>query len=460
MTLIKSVSGIRGTIGGVFRENLTPFDIVTYTACFARLLQNQYPNQNIKILIGRDARISGSMVSSLVSSTLVAMGIDVLDAGLSTTPTIEMGVVLHQCQAGIILTASHNPKQWNALKLLNNQGEFISAALGQELLQIAEKYHEISFATVENLGSISQVNDVLTHHIEEILKISLIQKDAISHKSPKILVDVINSTGALSIPPLLDALGITHYDLLYGEVNGDFQHNPEPLDEHLTEIKSKMISGGYDIGIVVDPDVDRLCFVCEDGTLFGEEYTLVAISDYVLSHHKSPVVSNLSSSFALKDIAEKYDVAFHQSAVGEVHVVSKMKDVQALIGGEGNGGVIFPELHYGRDALVGIALFLSYYSLKNESMSKLKAQLPQYYMVKSKMELNLGLDIDVKLQEIQSFFASQADIITIDGVKIAFDDRWVHLRKSNTEPIIRIYSEAKTLELAEELVEKVIKLMA
>lgn len=449
MSLIKSISGIRGTIGGAYNDNLTAIDIVECTAAYAQYILNHGVNK--KIVIGRDGRISGAMVSNLVINTLVSMGCDVVDLGLSTTPTVEMAVVFESAAAGIVVTASHNPKHWNALKFLNEKGEFISAETGNTLLQYIEDSN-IEFAQVDDLGKISEKN-YFAEHIQAILDLELVNASLVKTKNFHVVVDCINSTGALSIPPLLDQLGVS-YDLLHAEVTGDFAHNPEPKEEHLQDLAAAIKKSNADLGIAVDPDVDRLAFMNSDGTMFGEEYTLVAIADYVLQHKKGPTVSNLSSTMALRDVSEKHGVDYAAAAVGEVNVVSKMKATNAVIGGEGNGGVIVPELHYGRDALVGIALMLSYMAESNKSILEIRAELPHYEMVKDKINLSADTNVDSILSDIQAAFKSH-EVNTIDGVKIIFDKEWVHLRKSNTEPIIRIYAESSSKEKAEKLVDMI-----
>lgn len=452
MTLITSISGIRGTIGGRPGEALTPIDTVKFTAAFATLLSQTSSNR--KIVIGRDARISGRMISGLVSHTLNAKGFDVVDLGLSTTPTVEMAVVSEQAAGGIIVTASHNPAQWNALKLLNDKGEFISAALGQQLLDIA-KNSSFQFEDVTKLGQYRMDDTYLHKHVASILNLPLVNKAAIQGAGFSVIVDAVHSTGGLAVPLLLEALGVRHVHVLYGDPTGHFPHNPEPLPEHLSHISGEMSRSKFDLGIVVDPDVDRLALLCEDGSMFGEEYTLVAVADYVLKHTPGATVSNLSSTRALRDVTESYGCTYYASAVGEVHVVERMKSVEAVIGGEGNGGIIFPELHYGRDALVGIALFLSHLAVSGVSVSKLRAKYPNYYMSKQKIELTSGLDTSAILESIKQHY-SQQPVHTEDGVKLEFDTSWVHLRRSNTEPIIRIYAEADTPVRAEMLANKII----
>ncbi len=452
MALIKSISGIRGTIGGSPGEGLTPIDVVKYAAAYGSWIKTTTGNK--KIVIGRDARLSGAMVSSLVSSTLQGLGLDVVDLGLSTTPTVEMAVVMEGAAGGVILTASHNPIQWNALKLLNSQGEFLSEDAGKEILDIAET-GDFTFAEVKKLGSYHTDDSYLQKHIDAILKLPLVRKDLIADRNFRIAIDAVNSTGGIAIPMLLKALGVKQISEFYCDPNGHFPHNPEPLPENLGFISSEVANGSYDLGIVVDPDVDRLCFINEDGSMFGEEYTLVAVADYVLKNSPGNTVSNLSSTRALKDITDKYGHEYNAAAVGEVHVVRKMKETGAVIGGEGNGGVIFPELHYGRDALVGIALFLSHLAEFGKSASMLRAKYPSYYISKNKIELTPSIHVDTVLSEIQKKYAKQP-MSTIDGVKIEFGKEWVHLRESNTEPIIRIYAESDTSSTSEHLANKII----
>ncbi|GIZ14801.1 phosphoglucosamine mutase [Capnocytophaga catalasegens] len=452
MTLIKSISGIRGTIGGQIDDNLTPIDAVKFASAYGTWLKNSLNKNKIKVVVGRDARISGEMIHNLVQYTLVGLGIDVINIGLSTTPTVEIAVPLEQADGGIILTASHNPKQWNALKLLNNKGEFLSAQDGSEILQIAEQ-NMYEFASVDNLGQVQDNDAYMDIHVDEVLKLPLVNIQGIREKKFRVVVDAVNSSGGIAIPKLLEELGVEVIKL-YCTPNGHFPHNPEPLKEHLGDICQKVIQEKADFGIVVDPDVDRLAFICEDGEMFGEEYTLVACADYVLSKTKGNVVSNLSSSRALRDIAHKYGVEYFASAVGEVNVVQEMKRVNAIIGGEGNGGIIYPELHYGRDALVGVALFLSLLVEKNISVRKLRESYPAYFMSKNKIELTPTVDVDLILQKMAKQYA-QEKISTIDGVKIDFADSWVHLRKSNTEPIIRIYTEAPSQDQADNLAQRI-----
>jgi phosphomannomutase len=440
MALMKSISGIRGTIGGKPGDTLSPIDVVKYTAAYGALLL-QKNSESKKVVIGRDGRISGEMIRHLVVNTLVAMGLDVVDLGLSTTPTVEMAVVWEKAAGGIILTASHNPKEWNALKLLNEAGEFISAEDGQTVLQLADT-GDIHFANVNKLGTVTANDTYAAKHIEAILKLPMVDKKAIAKRDFKIVVDGINSTGATYVPLLLEALGVTAVTVINAEVNGQFAHNPEPLPAHLSELSSEVVKQQADLGIAVDPDVDRLCFVCEDGAMFGEEYTLVAVADYVLSKKKGNTVSNLSSTRALKEITQlKHGGAYHASAVGEVNVVKKMKEVKAVIGGEGNGGIIVPDLHYGRDALVGIALFLSQLAVTRSTATSLRKTYPDYIISKNKIELDNGVDIKAIFEKIQKKYKNQP-VNTEDGLKIEFDGDWVHLRPSNTEPIIRIYSES------------------
>ena len=463
MALIKSISGIRGTIGGIPAKNLTPIDVVKFTSAFVTLLKEKKEKQPLEspfsILIGRDARVSGEIINGLVCTTLQSMGVNVIDVGLSTTPTVEMAVIKHQADGGIIITASHNPMQWNALKLLNEKGEFISAEEGKKLLEIAEK-EEFNYAHVEYLGSYTKYEHAIKDHVDEILKLDLVDVKAIQAADFSIIFDAVNSTGGIAIPVLLNELGVKNYKMLSGEPTGIFPHNPEPLPEHLQEISSVMRDAAcdkskiFDAGFVVDPDVDRLAIVMENGEMFGEEYTLVAVADYVLQHKKGNTVSNLSSSRALRDVSEKHGVIYSAAAVGEVNVVEKMKETHAIIGGEGNGGVIFPELHYGRDALAGIALFLSFMAKTKLKCSEIKALYPNYVIIKNKIELEKGTDIQNILQKTAQKFAS-CNPNTIDGVKIDFENGWVHVRPSNTEPIIRIYAEAKTEKEAEKLINDV-----
>ncbi len=459
MALIKSISGIRGTIGGQPGEGLSPLDVVTFAAAYGTWLRNTKTSSNT-IVIGRDARISGAMVSSLVANTLIGLGWNVLDIGLSTTPTVELAVPWTQAAGGIIITASHNPAEWNALKLLNDKGEFISDADGKAMLKLAEN-NDFHFVDVWSLGKYTQDDSFLNRHIQHVLELPWVNKSVIEQSNFRILVDAVNSTGGTVVPALLKALGVKSVDVIFGEANGHFAHNPEPLPENLTEMISQMKSGKYDLGIVVDPDVDRLCFINEDGTPFGEEYTLVAVADYVLSKQKGNTVSNLSSTRALRDVTNQHGGEYFAAAVGEVNVVNQMKAQGAIIGGEGNGGVIFPESHYGRDALVGIGLFLTHLANKGMKISELRASYPNYVMSKNKIELSPALDVDLILKTIAEHY-QQFPVNTLDGVKIDFPNGWLHLRKSNTEPIIRIYAEApsesEANELAQEIIEQIKKI--
>lgn len=452
MALIKSISGIRGTIGGRSGESLTPIDIVKFTSAFGFWAKQE--SGLSKIVIGRDARPSGEMISQLVSATLQGLGIDVVDLGLSTTPTVEMAVPMENAGGGIILTASHNPSQWNALKLLNEKGEFISANDGAEVLKLSES-SDITFAENKKIGTYSKDDSYIDKHIEQILKLPLVDTEAIKARNFKIAIDCVNSSGGIAVPKLLYALNVENVTEFYCEPNGQFPHNPEPLPENLNHISSEINAGNFDLGIVVDPDVDRLALLMEDGSPFGEEYTLVTVADYVLQNQKGNTVSNLSSTRALKDVTTQAGGHYEASAVGEVNVVEKMKAINAVIGGEGNGGIIYPELHYGRDALVGIALFLTYLSKYGKSISHLRAKYPSYYISKNKIELTPDVNVDRILEEIKIRYKNQP-INSIDGVKIEFDQEWVHLRKSNTEPIIRIYSESDSNATAEHLANKII----
>ena len=453
MTLIKSISGIRGTIGDVQGENLTPIDVVKYAAAYGAWVKLVRNKENHRVVIGRDARISGEMIQQLVMNTLVGMGIHIIDLGLSTTPTVEMAVTMEHADGGIILTASHNPKQWNALKLLNHNGEFLNAEEGKKILSLAED-ESIRFSKVDKLGRITKNEAYIDLHIEEILNLPLVKVEAIKKAKFKVVVDGVNSTGGIAVPLLLEALNV-HPVKLYCDPTGQFPHNPEPLKEHLGDLMKKVIDERADFGIVVDPDVDRLAFVDEKGNMFGEEYTLVSIADYVLKHTPGNTVSNLSSTRALEDITKKHKGNYNASAVGEVNVVAMMKETNAVIGGEGNGGVIYPELHYGRDSLVGIALFLSLLADNYDSVSELRKQYPSYFMSKNKITLTPELDVDSILNELQKKYQEER-ITTIDGVKIDFEDSWVHFRKSNTEPIIRIYTEAETQNAADLLAKRFI----
>jgi phosphomannomutase len=454
MTLIKSISGIRGTIGGDVGEGLSPLDIVKFVGAFGHWINKQQGGQATQMIIGRDARISGPMVSGLAVSTLQGLGIDVIDLGLSTTPTVEMAVIHEKAAGGIILTASHNPKEWNALKLLNSKGEFISGAEGQEVLAIAES-ESFSFAGVDDLGSLTTDDTWIDKHIEKVIELPNVDVVSITGRKFKVVIDCVNSTGGISLPPLLRALGVEEVVELYCEPSGEFPHNPEPLPEHLTELSAKVKESGAHLGFSVDPDVDRLAIVSENGAMFGEEYTLVAIADYILGENSGATVSNLSSSRALRDVTEKHGQKHFASAVGEVNVVAMMKAEKAVIGGEGNGGIIVPDLHYGRDALVGIALFLSHLAKSGKTCSELRATYPEYHMSKNKIELTPNIDVDSVLELMASKNSSE-NVSTVDGVKIDYEDGWVHLRKSNTEPIIRVYSESTSAEKAQSLAEKII----
>ena len=448
MSLIKSISGIRGTIGGYVNDNLTPIDTVKFAAAYGMWLKNQTEKEKLTVILGRDARISGKMVSSLVGNTLVGLGINVIDIGLSTTPTVEVAVQLDEADGGIIITASHNPKQWNALKLLNNKGEFLNAADGLKVLQIAENDSYL-FSEVDDLGKFRKKQNYINKHIKEVLNLKLVNIEAIKKAKFKVVVDAVNSTGGIAIPALLEKLGVECVEL-YCEPNGEFPHNPEPLKEHLTDISKLVVQEKADLGIVVDPDVDRLALVCEDGSMFGEEYTLVACADYVLGKTKGDTVSNLSSSRALRDVTEKHGGNYQASAVGEVNVVDLMKKNNAVIGGEGNGGIIYPESHYGRDSLVGIALFLSHLAQSKISCKELRETYPNYYMSKNKIQLTPQINVDEVLNKMASKFKNE-EVIIIDGVKINFETEWAHLRKSNTEPIIRIYTESTSQKDADDL---------
>ena len=456
MTLIKSISGIRGTIGGKVGDNLTPVDAVKFAAAYGSFLKVRnagLKTNNLKVVIGRDARISGSMIQNLVMNTLLGLGIDVIDLGLSTTPTVEIAVPMEKADGGIILTASHNPKQWNALKLLNEKGEFLSGKEGELILQIADS-EAFNFSDVDNLGEITINDSYMDIHIDEVLDLPLVDADLVRTKKYKVVVDAVNSTGGIVIPNLLEQMGVEVVKL-YCEPNGHFPHNPEPLKEHLGDICKLVVEEKADFGIVVDPDVDRLAFISNDGEMFGEEYTLVAIADYVLSKTPGNTVSNMSSSRALRDITNKHNGSYQASAVGEVNVVELMKKTNAIIGGEGNGGIIYPESHYGRDSLVGVALFLTYLANQEKTVAELRASYPQYYMSKNKIELTPQIDVDAILVAMTEKYKSE-DITTIDGVKIDFAAEWVHLRKSNTEPIIRIYTEAPTQAEADTLAHRII----
>jgi phosphomannomutase len=458
MTLIKSISGIRGTIGGKVGDNLTPVDAVKFASAYGTFLKTEsqkskIENRKLKVVIGRDARISGPMIHNLVMNTLLGLGIDVIDLGLSTTPTVEIAVPLEKADGGIILTASHNPKQWNALKLLNNKGEFLSGADGEKILEIAES-ESFDFSEVDFLGEVTVNDAYMDIHIDEVLELPLVDAEAVARRKFKVVVDAVNSSGGIIIPKLLEQMGVEVVKL-YCEPNGHFPHNPEPLKEHLGDICKLVVEEKADFGIVVDPDVDRLAFISNDGEMFGEEYTLVACADYVLSKTPGNTVSNMSSSRALRDITEKHKGSYQASAVGEVNVVTLMKATNAIIGGEGNGGIIYPELHYGRDSLVGVALFLTYLANQNLTVAQLRASYPQYYMSKNKIELTPQIDVDAILNAMTVKYKLE-NISTVDGVKIDFPTQWVHLRKSNTEPIIRIYTEAPTQSEADILALRII----
>ena len=459
MTLIKSISGIRGTIGGHTGDTLNPLDIVKFTTAYATFIRRSGHSKSNTIVVGRDARISGDMVRNVVCGTLMGVGYDVLDIGLATTPTTELAVRMSGAAGGIIITASHNPRQWNALKLLNNEGEFLTKADGNEVLAIAEK-EDFEYAEVDQLGHYTQDNSFNQRHIQSVLDLKLVDLDAIRNAHFKVIADTINSVGGIILPELFKALGV-EYTMLNGEPNGQFAHNPEPLEKNLGGIMGRVAEGGYDLGIVVDPDVDRLAFIQEDGKMYGEEYTLVTVADYVLDHTPGCTVSNLSSTRALRDVTEKHGCKYYAAAVGEVNVTTKMKEVGAVIGGEGNGGVIYPESHYGRDALVGIALFLSSLAQKGLKASELRKTFPAYQMAKNRIDLTPDTDVDAILVKVKDMYGSQKDVkvTDIDGVKLDFPDSWVHLRKSNTEPIIRVYSEAATAEEADALGKKLLQVV-
>lgn len=452
MSLIKSISGIRGTIGGRTGDTLNPLDIVKFTTAYATFIRRSGHSTSNTIVVGRDARISGEMVKNIVCGTLMGCGYDVINIGLATTPTTELAVTMAGAAGGIIITASHNPRHWNALKLLNEKGEFLTAADGAEVLAIAEK-EDFEYADVDGLGKYSEDNSFDLRHIDSVMDLKLVDTEAIKNAHFKVAVDTINSVGGVILPKLFDRLGV-EYTILYGEPTGDFAHNPEPLEKNLTDIMNLVKGGGYDMGIVVDPDVDRLAFICEDGKMFGEEYTLVSVADYVLSNGAGNTVSNLSSTRALRDVTQKHGGVYTAAAVGEVNVTTKMKEVGAVIGGEGNGGVIYPESHYGRDALVGIALFLSSLAHKNMKVSELRKTYPEYFIAKNRIDLKPETDIDAILEKVKEMYKDE-QVNDIDGVKIDFPDKWVHLRKSNTEPIIRVYSEAATMQQADELGKKI-----
>lgn len=457
MTLIKSISGIRGTIGGPTGDTLNPLDIVKFTSAYATFIgKNVNEGEKRLIVVGRDARISGEMVRSIVCGTLLGMGFDVVDLGLATTPTTELAVRHHKANGGIIITASHNPTQWNALKLLNAEGEFLTASDGAQVLDIAAR-EDFCYADVNNLGQYTVDSEFDSRHVEDVLALKLVNVDAVKSRRFRVCVDAINSVGGLILPRLLDALGV-EYTILNAEPTGRFAHNPEPLERNLQDIMSEVKNGGYDLGIVVDPDVDRLAFISEDGTMFGEEYTLVSVADYILSHTPGNTVSNLSSTRALRDVTLQHGGTYFASAVGEVNVTTKMKEVGAVIGGEGNGGVIYPASHYGRDALVGIALFLSLLAERDATPTQLRATLPTYYIAKNRIDLTPSTDIDAILARVKEMYANE-QVTDIDGVKIDFADKWVHLRKSNTEPIIRVYSEASTMEEADAIGKQLMKVV-
>lgn len=449
MTLIKSISGIRGPIGGKAGEGLNPLDIVKFTSAYATLIRRTSTVKSNKIVVGRDARISGEMVKNVVCGTLMGMGFDVVNIGLASTPTTELAVTMAGACGGIILTASHNPKQWNALKLLNEHGEFLNAAEGEEVLRIAEA-EAFEYADIDHIGSYIEDNTYNEKHIESVLALKLVDVEAIRRANFRVAIDCVNSVGGIILPELLHRLGVQQVEKLYCEPTGNFQHNPEPLEKNLGDIMNLMKGGKADVAFVVDPDVDRLAMICEDGTMYGEEYTLVTVADYVLKHTPGNTVSNLSSTRALRDVTRKYGMQYNAAAVGEVNVVTKMKETNAVIGGEGNGGVIYPESHYGRDALVGIALFLSHLAHEGKKVSELRASYPNYYIAKNRIDLTPQTDVDAILAKVKDLYKAE-EINDIDGVKIDFPDKWVHLRKSNTEPIIRVYSEAATMEAADEL---------
>ena len=451
MTLIKSISGIRGTIGGPAGDTLNPLDIVKFTSAYATFIRRSAKSTSNTIVVGRDARISGEMVKNVVCGTLMGMGYDVVNIGLATTPTTELAVRMEQAAGGIIITASHNPRHWNALKLLNEQGEFLTSENGAEVLDIAER-EDFDYADVDHLGKYRDDNTFNQRHIDAVLGLDLVDLEAIKKRKFKVCVDAVNSVGGIILPELLSALGV-ECKVLYGEPTGDFAHNPEPLEKNLSGIMEEVSKGGYDLGVVVDPDVDRLAFIQEDGKMYGEEYTLVSVADYILDHVKGATVSNLSSTRALRDVTEKHGCKYYASAVGEVNVTTKMKEVGAVIGGEGNGGVIYPESHYGRDALVGIALFLSSMAQKGCTASELRASYPSYSIAKNRIDLKPTTDIDAILEQVKEKYGNEPDVqvTDIDGVKLDFPNKWVHLRKSNTEPIIRVYSEASTMDEADAL---------
>ena len=459
MTLIKSISGIRGTIGGRAGDTLNPLDIVKFVSAFATFIARKHPGKKLKIVVGRDARISGPMVKNVVCGTLMGIGTDVVNIGLATTPTTELAVRMSGADGGIIITASHNPRHWNALKLLNEEGEFLTAADGAEVLDIAER-EDFVYADVDGLGSYTDDDSFDERHIEEVMNLEMLDLEAVKNRKFRVVVDSINSVGGVILPKLLDRLGV-EYKFLNGDATGDFAHNPEPIAANLTGIMDEVAKGGYDLGIVVDPDVDRLAFIQEDGKMYGEEYTLVTVADYILEHVKGNTVSNLSSTRALRDVTEKHGGKYYASAVGEVNVTTKMKEVGAVIGGEGNGGVIYPESHYGRDALVGIALFLSSLAQKGLKTSELRKTFPEYFIAKNRIDLTPDTDVDAILVRVKELYGQEKDVqvTDIDGVKLDFPDAWVHLRKSNTEPIIRVYSEANTMEAADALGKKLMQVV-
>ena len=453
MTLIKSISGIRGTIGGHAGEGLNPLDIVKFTSAYATLIRKTTKVTTNKIVVGRDARISGEMVKNVVCGTLMGMGFDVVNIGLATTPTTELAVTMEKACGGIILTASHNPRQWNALKLLNEKGEFLNKEEGNEVLRIAEA-EAFEYADVDHMGHYREDYSYDQKHIDAVLNLKLVDAEAVRKAGFKVALDTVNSVGGIILPKLLKQLGVEQVTTLYGEPTGDFQHNPEPLEKNLGDIMQLMAKGGHDVAFVVDPDVDRLAIICEDGKMYGEEYTLVTVADYILQHTPGNTVSNLSSTRALRDVTRKYGCEYAAAAVGEVNVVTKMKEFHAVIGGEGNGGVIYPECHYGRDALVGIALFLTYLAKKQMKVSELRATYPPYFIAKNRIDLTPETDVDAILAKVKEIYKDE-EINDIDGVKIDFPDKWVHLRKSNTEPIIRVYSEAATMDAANEIGQKI-----
>lgn len=457
MTLIKSISGIRGTIGGHVGEGLNPLDIVKFTAAYATLIRKTTTRNSNRIVVGRDARISGEMVKNVVCGTLMGMGFDVLNIGLASTPTTELAVTMSGACGGIILTASHNPKQWNALKLLNEHGEFLNAVEGNEVLRIAAA-EEFEFADINHIGKYTEDNTYNQKHIDSVLALKLVDVEAIRNAHFRVAIDCVNSVGGIVLPELLKQLGVEHVEKLYCEPTGDFQHNPEPLEKNLGDIMGLMRQGKNDVAFVVDPDVDRLAIICENGDMYGEEYTLVSVADYVLRHTPGNTVSNLSSTRALRDVTRKYGMQYNAAAVGEVNVVTKMKETHAVIGGEGNGGVIYPESHYGRDALVGIALFLSHLAHEGKKVSELRATYPNYFIAKNRIDLTPETDVDAILTKVKELYKDE-EINDIDGVKIDFPDKWVHLRKSNTEPIIRVYSEASTMEEADELGKRIMDIV-